>query len=84
MGPAVYILGTLTTLACALLLLRGYARSQTAPAALERPLLWRANDFEHTDIRRSRDVPQRGSLFLAALSSSHWDGTLALRIDLGQ
>ena len=34
MGPAVYILGTLTTLACALLLLRGYARSQ------RRLLLW--------------------------------------------
>jgi hypothetical protein len=27
MGPAVYILGTLTTLACALLLFRGFARS---------------------------------------------------------
>ena len=34
MGPAVYILGTLTTLACALLLLRGYARSK------QRLLLW--------------------------------------------
>ena len=34
MGPAVYILGSLTTLACALLLLRGYARSK------RRLLLW--------------------------------------------
>ncbi len=28
MGPAVYILGALTSLACALLLLRGYARAK--------------------------------------------------------
>lgn len=28
MGAAVYILGTLTTLACAVLLLRGYARAK--------------------------------------------------------
>ena len=34
MGPAVYILGTLTTLACALLLLRGFA------ATRKRLLLW--------------------------------------------
>ncbi len=34
MGPAVYILGALTTLACALLLLRGYAHSK------QRLLLW--------------------------------------------
>lgn len=34
MGAAVYILGTLTTLACAILLLRGYARAN------KRLLLW--------------------------------------------
>jgi hypothetical protein len=34
MGPAVYILGSLTTLACMLLLLRGFARSR------RRLLLW--------------------------------------------
>ena len=34
MGPAVYILGTLTTLACAVLLLRGFAGSR------KRLLLW--------------------------------------------
>ena len=34
MGPAVYILGTLTTLACALLLLRGFV------ATRKRLLLW--------------------------------------------
>ena len=34
MGPAVYILGTLTTLACAVLLLRGFA------SARKRLLLW--------------------------------------------
>jgi hypothetical protein len=34
MGPAVYILGTLTTLACAALLLRGFA------ATRKRLLLW--------------------------------------------
>ena len=34
MGPAVYILGSLTTLACAVLLLRGYARAR------KRLLLW--------------------------------------------
>ncbi len=34
MGPAVYILGSLTTLACALLLLRGYGQSR------KRLLLW--------------------------------------------
>ena len=34
MGPAVYILGALTTLACSLLLLRGYARSK------KKLLLW--------------------------------------------
>jgi hypothetical protein len=28
MGPAVYILGSVTTLACALLLLRGFARTK--------------------------------------------------------
>jgi hypothetical protein len=30
MAPAVYILGALTTLACAILLLRGYARARRA------------------------------------------------------
>ncbi|HTW64307.1 MAG TPA: DUF5985 family protein [Bryobacteraceae bacterium] len=30
MAPAVYILGALTTLACAVLLLRGYARARRA------------------------------------------------------
>jgi hypothetical protein len=34
MGPAVYILGTLTTLACAVLLLRGFAGTR------KRLLLW--------------------------------------------
>ena len=34
MGPAVYILGALTTLACAVLLLRGYTRGR------RRLLLW--------------------------------------------
>ena len=34
MGPAVYILGTLTTLACAVLLLRGFASTR------KRLLLW--------------------------------------------
>ena len=34
MGPAVYILGILTTLACALLLLRGFAHAR------KRLLLW--------------------------------------------
>lgn len=34
MGPIVYILGTLTTLLCAVLLLRGYARGR------KRLLLW--------------------------------------------
>ena len=34
MGPAVYILGTLTTLACAVLLLRGFAITR------KRLLLW--------------------------------------------
>ncbi len=34
MGPAVYVLGSLTTLACALLLLRGYGRTR------KRLLLW--------------------------------------------
>jgi hypothetical protein len=34
MGPAVYTLGTLTTLACALLLLRGFATTR------KRLLLW--------------------------------------------
>jgi len=39
MGPAVYILGSLTTLICAILLLRGYFRSRT------RLLLWSALCF---------------------------------------
>ncbi|HTZ84819.1 MAG TPA: DUF5985 family protein [Candidatus Acidoferrales bacterium] len=39
MGPAVYILGSLTTLICAVLLLRGYFRSRT------RLLLWSALCF---------------------------------------
>jgi hypothetical protein len=34
MGPAVYVLGTLTTLICGVLLLRGYSRTRT------RLLLW--------------------------------------------
>ena len=34
MGPVVYILGVLTSLACAILLLRGYARSR------KKLLLW--------------------------------------------
>ncbi|MFZ0735424.1 MAG: DUF5985 family protein [Candidatus Sulfotelmatobacter sp.] len=39
MGPAVYILGSLTTLICAVLLMRGYSRSGT------RLLLWSAICF---------------------------------------
>lgn len=39
MGPAVYILGTITTLLCAVLLLRGYLRTRT------RLLLWSALCF---------------------------------------
>jgi Family of unknown function (DUF5985) len=39
MGPAVYILGALTTLACALLLTRGYIRSKA------KLLLWSAVCF---------------------------------------
>lgn len=39
MGPAVYILGSLITLICAVLLLRGYFRSRT------RLLLWSAVCF---------------------------------------
>jgi hypothetical protein len=39
MGPAVYVLGTLTTLICGVLLIRGYMRSRT------RLLLWSAICF---------------------------------------
>jgi hypothetical protein len=39
MGPAVYILGALTSLCCAFLLLRGYARGR------KRLLLWSALCF---------------------------------------
>ncbi len=39
MAPAVYILGTLTTLVCAILLLRGYARGRS------KLLLWSAVCF---------------------------------------
>ncbi|MGA9797945.1 MAG: DUF5985 family protein [Terriglobales bacterium] len=39
MAPAVYILGTLITLLCAVLLMRGYARTQT------KLLLWSALCF---------------------------------------
>ncbi|HTU33492.1 MAG TPA: DUF5985 family protein [Candidatus Acidoferrum sp.] len=39
MAPVVYILGTLTTLACGVLLLRGYARSRS------KLLLWSAICF---------------------------------------
>jgi Family of unknown function (DUF5985) len=39
MGPAVYVLGTVTTLICGILLIRGYARSRT------RLLLWSAICF---------------------------------------
>ena len=52
MATTVYVLGALTTLLCAILLLRAYLRVGRQAAAVERALLRRAHRLERTALHR--------------------------------
>ena len=84
MGPAVYILGTLTSLCCATLLLRGYSRVK------KKLLLWSGlcfvgpHDFEPSGFRGPGAVSGRQPLSLEACHRRCCDDPSALRLDLGE
>ena len=84
MAAMVYILGALTSLACAVLLLRGYSRGK------KRLLLWSGLCFTGLALSnllifvRPHCLAGSRSLSITGYNHRSSDGAVAVRIDLGE
>ncbi len=76
MAVLTYIIGALTSLSCAVLLLRGLRAGETEIAAVERPVFRRIDDFESAHFRGPGDRARGKPLYGAARYGSVSHGLL--------